>query len=144
MDLTIVLETLGIVALLAFIFISLKLVKALNSATSLMNETEKSVSKLSVDLVASMNRINADISEIKSKVVESLSQVDRTLASAETVVRKVDSQVDSIRTIFDPFKQLSERFYDAVAAPVNKTIIVVSAITKAIDTVTSFFGQRKR
>ncbi len=135
---------LGIVALIAFIFVSLNLVKTLNSATSLMNETEKSVSKISNDLISSMHRINADINDIKVKLVESLGQVDETLASAERVVRKVDQQVESVRTIFDPFKQLSARFYDAVAAPVNKTIIIVSAITKAIDTVTSFFGPRKK
>lgn len=144
MDLSVILQVLGIVALLAFIFVSLNLVKTLNSATSLMNETEKSVSKISNDLISSMHRINADINDIKVKLVESLGQVDETLASAERVVRKVDQQVESVRTIFDPFKQLSARFYDAVAAPVNKTIIIVSAITKAIDTVTSFFGPRKK
>jgi len=144
MDLSVILQVLGIVALLAFIFVSLNLVKTLNSATSLMNETEKSVSKISNDLITSMHRINADISDIKVKLVESLGQVDETLASADRVVRKVDQQVESVRTIFDPFMQLSARFYDAVAQPVNKTIIIVSAITKAIDTVTSFFGPRKK
>jgi len=135
-------------SLISFIFLTVKSIIALGKIDQFFaefkqkaNNIEKDIREIkesSIKTLDSMSDLKPlveeslhKMNELQTKSIETLSNTDETFISAKQVMDNVNSKIEKIDHIIEPFELLAKNFYSKVAEPITNTGKVVSAIFKA-------------
>jgi methyl-accepting chemotaxis protein len=130
MELTPLLEIVAIAALLAFILMIGFFLALMKSASKLLNETGNTIDNFAKSVTDSMDKINKDISELKVELVESLETMNTAVWKASETISSIHNEFDRVATITHAFEGLATQVYNVIAPPINKTTLLISALTK--------------
>ena len=69
---------------------------------------------------------------MQNRLAKSLDNYDSTSDAVRNLVNNTNSKIERIGNTIEPFEDLATTIYDKVAQPVNQTLSIVNALTKAL------------
>lgn len=110
----------------------------------LLNETTKSIDKLSQDVHDTLSSIDTDFSELKKRVDVSLDGIDELTGNLVDTTKNLNQGVQRTFNVIEPVEKLVNDVVSKVQPPAHQFATFVSASSKAVNTFLDFLGRKKK
>ena len=144
MDLLVAIKVVALLALIAFIILSIFMMVSLSSATKLLKETNSNLNVFTRKLLTSVDEIKEEMKSLNSKTQETLNNFDVVANNLKVTSKRVDAETERIVRTIEPFQDLLRHSYDRVAPPVNNATKTIAAVSKAVTTFFDHFGKNNK
>lgn len=141
------LQILTALALISFIVLVIRLLVSLGKIEVVLNKTSDSIDTITKqikELSTNINEAIQDLKELKADAKASIEKINNFGSHLQLISQKSIAYFDDLRGVTKPYEQLVSNAYPKIAEPVNKTLSLISAFSKAFSTFKEKLGTKRQ
>ena len=132
------------VLVIAVVILVCYLIYFFKKISLILDETVKSIDKLSNDIHDTLNSIDTDFSKLKKRLVTSLDGVDELTGNLIETTKSINQGVQRTFSVVEPIEKMVDDVVGKVHPPLHQLAVLLSASSKAVNTFVDFLGRKKK